>query len=75
MNSLIETDSLGGTILPGHRNQKFLVRENPDGSILLQPAHILTEAQYAYDTDLDLSDLLARASASPTIRRNRQKRT
>lgn len=39
-----------------------------------QPARIVTDAQQEYDSNPELRDLLARASASPTVRRTRQRR-
>jgi hypothetical protein len=72
--ALIETDARSRAVLPGRPNQRFLMRVNDDGSILLQPARVVTDAQQEYDTDPELRDLLARAAASPTIRRTRQRR-
>jgi hypothetical protein len=72
---LVETDSRSRVVIPGHGNQRFLVRENADGSLLLQPAVVVTEAQHEYDSDAELRELLARATASPTVRRRRQRRT
>ncbi len=72
--AIIETDSRSRAVLPGLPNQRFLMRVNEDGSILLQPARIVTDAQQEYDSDPELRDLLARAAASPTVRRTRQRR-
>ena len=72
--ALIETDSRGRAVLPGLPNRRFVMRVNDDGSILLQPARIVTDAQQDYDSDPELRDLLARAAASPTVRRARQRR-
>jgi hypothetical protein len=72
--ALIETDARSRAVLPGRPNQRFLMRVNDDGSILLQPARVVTAAQQEYDSDPELRDLLARAAASPTIRRTRQRR-
>lgn len=71
---LIETDARSRVVLPGHPQERFLVHENEDGSILLQPARVVTEAQAEYDADPELRDLLARATASPTVRRSRSRR-
>lgn len=71
----VETDGRSRVVLPGHSNQRFLVQENPDGSILLQPARVVSEAQAEYDNDPELRALLARATHSPTVRRNRERRT
>lgn len=72
--ALIETDARSRAVLPGRPNQRFLMRVNADGSILLQPARVVTDAQQEYDSDPELRDLLARATASPTVRRTRQRR-
>jgi len=44
------------------------------GSLLLQPAGVVPEAQHEYDSDENLRALLARAAASPTVRRRRDRR-
>jgi hypothetical protein len=46
------------------------MRENEDGSILLQPATVVIAAQLEFDSTPELHDLLARAAA-PTVRRVR----
>lgn len=71
---MVETDTRSRVVLPGHPNQRFMVRENADGSLLLQPARVVTEAQHEYDTDPELRELLARASASRTVRREYRRR-
>ncbi len=47
------------------------MRENSDGSILLEPVRIVSEAQAEYDATPELQDLLARATQSETVRRRR----
>lgn len=71
---LIETDSHGGVVLPGHANQRYLMRENEDGSILLQPPTELARAQHEFASTPELRDLLAAATAASTIRRTRDRR-
>ncbi len=61
---MIETDARSRVVLPGRPNQRFLVREHSDGSILLEPARIVSEAQDEYDRSPELRQLLARAAAS-----------
>lgn len=68
----VETDDRGQTVLPGQLSRRFLMRVNEDGSILLQPPRPLAKAQSRFDSELD--DLLARAAASPNVRRSRQRR-
>lgn len=70
---LVETDDRSRVVLPGHPRQRFLMQENDDGSVLLLPAVVLSEAQYAYDTDPALQALLAEAVSSPTVRRRRRR--
>lgn len=74
MSEVVETDSRSRVVLPGHSNQRFLVQENPDGSILLQPARVVSEAQLEYDSDPRLRELLSRAAASPTVKRQYRRR-
>lgn len=71
--TLVETDSRSRVVIPGHPGEKFLIQENADGSILLQPARVVTAAQLEYDEDPALQELLARAAASPTVRRRRRR--
>ncbi len=73
--AVIETDNRSRAVLPGHPNQRYLMRENEDGSILLQPARIVSDAQREYDLTPELRELLSRATASPTVRRARDRRT
>jgi hypothetical protein len=72
--SIIETDERSRVVLTGHPNQSFVIRENDDGSILLQPARVITEAQLEYDESSDLQELLSRAAASKTVQRPRRKK-
>lgn len=71
---LVRTDGRSRVVLPGHSDEMFLMRENPDGSILLEPAVLVSKSQLEYDQDPELRELLAKAAASPTVRRNRRKR-
>lgn len=71
--TMIETDNRSRVVLPGHPSQKFVVQENADGSILLLPARVVTEAQLEYDQNGPLQDLLARAAASRTVRKRRSR--
>lgn len=72
--TIVETDARSRVVLPGHSNQRFILHENSDGSLLLQPARVVTEAQAEYDSDPELRALLARASESRTVHRRRARR-
>lgn len=74
MTQLIETDARARVVLPGRANQRFLVQENEDGSLLLQPAVVLTAAQCEYNNDPALRELLTQASGSATVRKTRSRR-
>ena len=74
MGYLIETDHRSRVVIPGRRNERFIVTENEDGSILLEPAVVVSRAQYEYDHSPELQDLLSRAAASTTVRRPRAAR-
>lgn len=69
----IETDERSRVVLPGRPKQKFIVQENSDGSLLLQPARTITEAQLEYDQRPELRELLDRAADSKTVRRARSR--
>lgn len=62
---LIETDHFGRVELPGHHNERFLMRENDDGSLHLLPTRVVTEAQSEYEQDPGLQELLTRATSTP----------
>ena len=73
MAALVRTDSRSRVVLPGHPDQMLLVQENADGSILLQPARVVMEAQAEYDETPQLQELLSRAMSSPTKKRRRSR--
>jgi hypothetical protein len=71
--AIVETDARSRVVLPGHPNQMFALQENSDGSILLLPAKIISEAQLEYDQTPELRDLLSQAAASGTVRKRRHR--
>jgi len=68
----VTTDDRSRVVLPGHPNQSFRLRENADGSLLLEPASVVSEAQASYDRDPALRRLLDRAQTSATVQRRRR---
>lgn len=72
--TLLELDARSRVVIPGHPSERFVMRENADGSILLEPARIVTEAQAEYDNSPELQALLARAMSEPIVRRPRFER-
>ena len=75
MATQVETDDRSRVVLAGHPNETFLLETLSDGSMLLQPARVVSQAQHEYDSDPVLRDLLARAATSPTVRRRRERRS
>lgn len=75
MTTVIETDNRSRVVLAGHANERFIVQEHEDGSILLQPAVVVSQAQFEYDSNPELRELLGRAAKSPTVRRTFTRRT
>jgi hypothetical protein len=74
--TLVETDDQGQTVLPGHPNRRFVQFSKADGSIVLRPVLVVSdaEAQHEYDTNPELRELLARAMAGKTVHGNRTRR-
>ncbi|APA78476.1 MULTISPECIES: hypothetical protein [Mycobacterium] len=48
MSEMIRTDSRGRVTLVGHPDSTYLLREEPDGVLVLQPAVIMSAAQASY---------------------------
>lgn len=71
---IIETDDRSRVVLTGRPSQRFLVHENEDGSLLLEPAVVLPAAQFEYVTSPALQELLTKAANAPTVRRKRTHR-
>ncbi len=73
VKDILETDARGRAVLSGHANELFLVRENSDGSVLLQPATVISKTQAQYDSDPELRAVLAAAVESGTVSRDRRR--
>ena len=71
---IVTTDARSRAVLPGKPNRMYVRRDFEDGSILLEPARVVTHAQAEYDADPNLRDLLDRAATSPTVRRNYERK-
>ncbi|MFZ1363231.1 MAG: hypothetical protein WAS05_09950 [Candidatus Nanopelagicales bacterium] len=70
--TIVQTDQRSRVVLPGRKDELFLMNENSDGSILLQPAVVVSAAQREYDESSELQELLSDALASKTVRRRRR---
>lgn len=74
MHSLVPVGTKGRMTLTGHADEMFIRRDNPDGSILLQPAVVKTKLQDAYDTDAAFRTAINTAMHSPLVERQRPRR-
>lgn len=72
--TLVTADSRSRIVLPGFHGRRFLATQREDGSILLEPAVVLSEAQYEYDTNPELQRMLSEAAAGITVFREKRKR-
>ena len=75
MNDLIELDdrrrvSLGRI----GRHSRYLVREEPDGTLIFEPAVVLTEAEQSYLANRALAAEIEDNRAHPDRRRSRPAR-
>ena len=73
VDKVVETDERSRVVLPGHARERFILRENADGSILLEPAQVVSGAQQEYNASPELQALLAKAAASGHSPQRRQR--
>lgn len=72
--TLIESDARSRITLPGPRgNKRYLMSEEPDGTLILQPAIVLTELELRYLRS-DVAAEVERASQHPERRVGRPAR-
>ena len=45
LTPIVQTDARGRAVLSGHRNQRFIMTDQSDGSVLLVPAVVVSQAQ------------------------------
>lgn len=70
---LVTVDARHRVTLPGaEAGQQYVVVELPGGSLHLEPAHVVTQAQLEYLESPELQQLLTEAAHSPTVRRSRR---
>ena len=48
MSEMIRTDSRGRVTLVGHPDSTYLLHEEPDGVLVLEPAVVMSAAQASY---------------------------
>jgi hypothetical protein len=68
------TDKQSRLVLRGHPNRTFLMRENADGVITLEPAVVISELEKRYLANASLQTQIAEAREHPERSRPRPKR-
>jgi hypothetical protein len=66
--ALVETDARSRVVLPGRPNARYLVHEDPDGTLILEPAVVMTKAELAYRNSPELQRIVAEGRAHPERR-------
>ena len=71
--ALIETDSRGRATI-GHPDRQYLLHEEPDGTLVLEPASVVTELERRFMANSALQAQIAYAKAHPEQRVKRKRR-
>jgi len=75
MPHVIETDSRSRLTLPGGRaNRRYLVHEETDGTLILEPAVVISQREARFQANTELQARIAHAEAHPEARRPRPPR-
>jgi len=70
---LIETDARGRATV-GHPGRQYLLHEEPDGTLVLEPASVVTELERKFMASSALQAQIAYAKAHPEQRVKRKRR-
>ena len=62
---LLETDQRGRLTLPGVARRRFLARTETDGTIILEPAMVMTEAERKFLANTELQATIAHYDSHP----------
>jgi hypothetical protein len=66
-DQIVETDSRGRASL-GHPDQRYLMHEESDGTLILEPATVVTELERRYMANATLQAQIEYARAHPEQR-------
>lgn len=66
---MIEADSRSRLTLPGKAHRRYLVHEHEDGTVVLEPAVVLSELEARYLANPQLQAIVERGRANPARRR------
>lgn len=75
MSSVVETDSRGRLTLPGSKpNRRYLVHEEPDGTLVLEPAVVISELERRFLANAALQARIEHARTHPELGESRPPR-
>lgn len=71
---IVDTDKRGRATL-GHPSRRYLMREEPDGTLILEPAVVVSELERRFMANAAIQAQIAHAKAHPEeqVRRNRRR--
>ena len=67
-DTLVELDNRRRVTLKIGHHDRYLVHEEPDGTLIFRPAVILTEDELAIQANPELLDRMERSMANPATR-------
>lgn len=75
MDQIIDTDARGRASL-GQPNHRYLMHEESDGTLVLEPAVVITELERRFLANTEVQEQIAYARAHPEqrIRRSQRRR-
>ncbi len=71
---VIEVDARNRVTLPGKAHRRYLVHEQDDGTVILEPAVVISELEARYRVNPDLQATVARGRAHPELSKPRPPR-
>lgn len=72
--TMIEVDARNRVTLPGKANRRYLLHEQDDGTMILEPAVVISELEARYRANPELQARVAHARAHPEQARPRPAR-
>ncbi len=71
---MIEVDARNRVTLPGKAHRRYLVHEQDDGTVILEPAVVISELEARYRANSDLQGKVAHGRAHPELSKPRPRR-
>jgi len=71
---MIEVDARNRVTLPGKAHNRYLVHEQEDGTVILEPAVVLSALEARYRANAEIQATVESGRAHPELRRPRPER-